>query len=179
MGRKRKYNTEEERKAANREKQKRYYQKNKDDEQYKADKRERSKRWRDEHPEYNAEWRNNNPEYDADYYQQHKEEKQAYCREYEKTQKGRANNLISTYKHLDRKYNRGECTLTTDWVVKNIFTSSCHYCGETDWHKLGCDRIDNTKPHTPENVVSCCWKCNLKKQKTPYDEYMRLVGKIA
>lgn len=84
-------------------------------------------------------------EYDAIYYD---------------TPRGRSAYLLSGYRNLDKKFNRGECTITQKWILENIFTSSCTYCGESDWKKLGCDRIDNTLPHTPENCICACLNCN-------------------
>ena len=75
-------------------------------------------------------------------------------------------------------YNRGECTLTPDWIVEHIFNQPCHYCGKTDWTKMGCDRIDNSLPHTQDNVVPCCAECNRKKARYSYDEYMKMIGKM-
>lgn len=117
------------------------------------------------------------------WYYNKKEEIAAYKVEYDAknyaTPFGRAVNLLYAYKQKDKLYNRGECTLTADWIVEHIFNEPCHYCGESDWHELGCDRIDNSLPHTPDNVVPCCYHCNCKKHTTSYDEYMRLIGKIA
>lgn len=86
-----------------------------------------------------------------------------YSKNYRKTKKGRALYLANGYKQSDIIKNRGECTITPEWIMENIFTQSCYYCGETDWRKLGCDRKDNSLPHTPDNVVCSCWKCNNKK----------------
>lgn len=163
MGRK-KYNTEEERKAAQ---------------------REANKRFREEHPDYMVEWRKNNADKVKGYFKRWQEENDwndymaKYMAKRRLNKSGRAKYLELNYKRLDEENNRGECTLTEEWIVENIFTQPCHYCGETDWKLLGCDRIDNTKPHTPENVVPCCSYCNAKKHTTPYDEYMRMIGKIA
>ena len=82
--------------------------------------------------------------------------------EYHKTQKGRANNLVSAYRQTDKKYSYGVCDLTGEWIVENIFSKPCVHCGETDWRKLGCNRIDDTKAHTKDNVEPCCMKCNRK-----------------
>ena len=46
------------------------------------------------------------------------------------------------------------------WIVDNIYSKTCTHCGESDWHKLGCNRLDNTKPHTKDNVEPCCQHCN-------------------
>lgn len=165
MGRPRKYKTEEERKAAHNESSKRWLEKNKE-----------------RVAEYQTEWYQTNKdkviEHQAAYRQKNKERISVRNAEYYSTPYGRARQLISSYKRKNKKYNRGECTLTAQWVVDNIFSKPCHYCGETDWRKIGCDRIDNSKPHTQDNVVPCCYECNNKKQKTPYDEFMKIMGKV-
>ena len=107
-----------------------------------------------------------------EYYQTNKETIFSKHSEYNKTQYGRALYLANAYKRLDKKANRGECTLTAKWIVDNIFSKSCVYDGESDWTKLGCDRIDNSKPHTPDNVVPCCYNCNCKKHTTSYNDYI-------
>ena len=150
-----KYKTEEERKEARRESKRKYYQANKEKiaecmKQYYQDNREKIL-----------------------------EQKKQYCQdnkekivEYRKTPMGRAINLISTHKQEDKKHNRGECTLTAKWVVDHIFSQKCAYCGESDWRKLGCDRIDNSLPHTPSNVICCCEACNKKRGKKSFEEFL-------
>ena len=86
---------------------------------------------------------------------------------------GRADYLLQRYRQSDKKHNRGECTLTAQWIVENIFSKPCHYCGKTDWTKIGCDRIDNSKPHTEDNVIPCCMNCNRKKNTKSYDEFIK------
>lgn len=147
---KRKYFTEEERKQAQREYHKQYYQTNK--EKIAAQQ--------------------------AEYYQNNKEKKIAYRAKYYQTPMGRAFGLLSRYKSSDKKYNRDECTITAEWIVEHIFNQPCHYCGRTGWTKMGCDRVDNSLPHTPENCVPCCDKCNRKRGTTTYEEFMKLVGKV-
>lgn len=77
----------------------------------------------------------------------------------------RANMLINNYINLDKKYNRGECTLTVEQIIK-LWENGCCWCGEKDWHSLGVDRIDNSKPHTIDNVVCSCRNCNVKRGRT-------------
>lgn len=79
-------------------------------------------------------------------------------------QKSRANSLLTNYRRNDKIYNRGECTLTAGWIIENIFSKPCVHCGESDWRKIGCNRLDNTKPHTPDNVEPCCRRCNRELQ---------------
>ncbi len=188
MGRPRKYLTEEERKAAKREADRRWKANNKEKiAEYRQSNKEHIAEYNAEYyqankekiTEYKAEWYQNNKEHIAEYRQSNKEHIAEKNTEYYSTPFGRATNLAGSYNASDKLYNRGECTLTADWIVENIFSQPCHYCGETDWHELGCDRIDNNLPHTPDNVVPCCYHCNCKKHTTPYDEFMKLIGKIA
>lgn len=155
MGRPKKYQTEEERKAAMKEWKKRWEEKN-----------------NDKVKEYKKRWREANPDYFKQYYQENREEKLEYKKQYRNTPIGRAVHLVDTYQQNDKKYNRGECTLTGQWVVDNIFSKPCHYCGKEGWEVIGCDRIDNSKPHTPDNVVPCCEECNVKRGTMNYEEFL-------
>ena len=125
-----------------------WYKKNREREILKA------KDWDESHKEYRKEYR---AKYRSD--NKDKLKKQEYNRRHN-TKEGRAKYLLNGYKSSDKRYGRGECTLTSDYILERILNSSCIYCDETDWHKLGCDRIDNSLPHTPDNVVCSCWKCN-------------------
>lgn len=102
----------------------------------------------------------NNKEEVSEYQKQYRETHKEKIKQYNKTPFGRASNLVSTYKDSDRKHNRGECTLTAKWVVENIFGKKCAHCDKSDWREIGCNRLDNSKPHTPENVEPCCDACN-------------------
>lgn len=108
--------------------------------------------------------------------EQYYENNKSFCRNLQKdyyySVEGRAKHLLHSYQTNDLKYNRGECTIDEEYIINNIFTKPCIYCGETDYTKLGCDRIDNSKPHTPDNVVPCCRKCNLERQKQDYSSFL-------
>lgn len=133
-----KYFTEEEKKNAHREAMKKWYQKNIERQ------REKSK------------------EYQKIYYETHKEIINEKAKiEYRENQLRRAYVLLHEYNRADELNNRGKGDLTEQWIVDNIFTKSCK-CGETDWRKLGCNRLDNSKPHTMDNVEPCCKNCNSK-----------------
>lgn len=110
----------------------------------------------------NEEYKKNHPDYFENYRKTHRGSKK-----YVMSKRSRASKLLYAYKISDTKYNRGDCDLTSVWIVDNIFSKPCVYCGETDWHKLGCNRLDNSKPHTKDNVEPCCMKCNrsLKRKK--------------
>lgn len=75
----------------------------------------------------------------------------------------RASNQYQKYKKMDKHNGFGEVIdFTPQWIIDNIYTKSCVHCGETDWTKLGCNRLDNSKPHTIDNVEPCCLECNLR-----------------
>ena len=146
--------------------QREWYQKNK---AKKAEQKRKNRAAnREEYNEYNREyaktWRESN-----------KEHWLSWKKDYENTESGRASKLCSNYKSDDRIKSRGECDLTTEWVLGHIVKSSCVYCGESDYLKLGCDRIDNNLPHTQENCVCACWDCNNDRQKKgmSVEEYIK------
>ena len=99
-------------------------------------------------------------------------------KQYYQTPMGRAVHLVSGYRQSDKNANRGECTLTAQWIVENIFSGQkCAHCDESDWHKLGCNRLDNSKPHTPDNVEPCCKECNDKLNGNEFKQKMSEIGK--
>ena len=101
---------------------------------------------------------------------------------------GRARYLVNTYNQEDKRRRGCKGDLTAQWVVDNIFTQPCAHCGKTGWNVIGCNRLDNSKPHSIDNVEPCCEKCNkdlavkdLQKQnsKTVYQydlNTMELIG---
>lgn len=154
---------------------KQYYLKNKEkilkqqEEYYKKNKEkinERNRKWLKEHNEQG---------YSKELYHKHREQKLEAKKKYNSTKIGRAVNLCSTYAYNDRNKGRGECTITPEWIVENIFTSKCRYCGKDDWSKLGCDRIYNDLPHTEDNVVPCCEKCNRERGCMDYEEFIKKI----
>lgn len=162
MGRKKKYFTEEERIAARRESC-----------------RKSARKWREANPEYIKKWIETNPDYFKQRYQENSEKIKEIVRKYKSTPIGRANHLASSYRIEDKKHNRGECTITGEWMVDNIFSGQrCFYCGESDWTKLGCDRIDNSLIHTPDNVVPCCEECNKKRGRKDFVEFLKEIGRL-
>lgn len=148
--------------------------------------KEYQKQYREKHKkyfsEYKKQYRINNKDKIAEYFKQYyKDNKDKFSESQKKriqTFYGRASMLINGYKREDKKYKRGECTLTTEWIIDNIFSGQkCVYCGETDWQKLGCDRINNDLSHSPDNVVCCCAECNKKRGKKVYEEYLKEIDK--
>ena len=161
---KKKYFTEEEKKQAKSEWGKKYYSKNREEILINV-------------KEYRTKNKDKIRKRVSEYSKKHRDELNEYLREYAKTPNGRALKLLHSYRRKDKIANRSECTLTKEWILENIIGKPCVYCGETDMLKVGCDRKDNSLPHTPENCVPCCKLCNSKKKKLSYDEYMKRLGK--
>lgn len=103
-------------------------------------------------------------EYKKEFNETHKEWKYNWNKEYQKTLMGTANRRIQAYKRMDEERGFGKDALDFDseWMIENILLKPCAHCGETDWTKIGCNRLDNTKPHTKDNVEPCCRHCNCK-----------------
>ena len=64
--------------------------------------------------------------------------------------------MLSSYRIKDKKRDL-ECDLTIEDML-DIMSKPCVYCGDTK--RIGCDRLDNEKGHTKDNVVPCCVECN-------------------
>ena len=88
--------------------------------------------------------------------------------------KTRASKLLSSYKLKDWKADK-KFDLDRDWLIENILNKECIYCGSKE--KIGCDRIDNTKGHTYDNVVPCCYICNCARNNNFTFEEMKQLGK--
>ena len=102
---------------------------------------------------------------------------QPYCkecyREISKTPMGRACRLVGGYNDEDKKHGRGKGNLTSKWVYDNILFKPCVHCGKEGWDVIGCNRLDNTKPHTKDNVEPCCKECNLKLAAKEFIKYQK------
>lgn len=105
-------------------------------------------------------------EYQKKRYSENKEACLESNRKWEKenynTPMRRAHRLIQSYNHSDLKLGRGKGDLTSKWIVENIFSKPCAHCGRVGWDVIGCNRLDNGKPHTMDNIEPCCEECNKK-----------------
>lgn len=86
----------------------------------------------------------------------------------------KASKMCSSYKQKDRK-SRKDYDLDADWLIENILFKKCSYCG-TDKY-IGCDRIDNSKGHTKDNVIPCCHVCNTIRGDNFTVDEMKKLGK--
>lgn len=86
----------------------------------------------------------------------------------------KASKMLASYRFKDRKNGVQECDISIEWMIDNIFKKECVYCGDT--YRLGLDRIDNSKGHTMDNVVPCCYDCNCARNKNFSYEEMKIIG---
>lgn len=110
-------------------------------------------------------------------YQESRDYYTAYRREYQKTKQGKAVRMAGAHRESD--YKRGfdvSNNIDYQWIMEHIFNGqTCYYCGESDWRKLGCDRINNKLPHTPDNVICACRKCNTNRgNRYSVEEYFNM-----
>lgn len=88
--------------------------------------------------------------------------------------RAKASKMISSYKVKDFKNKTDICDIDIDWMIENILAKNCVYCG--DDKRIGCDRIDNSKGHTKDNVVPCCVECNTARNNNFTFEEMKILG---
>lgn len=105
---------------------------------------------------------------------EHPDKRQMWLDKYNQSSKAKYTRLASGYRSMDRmRFGTDEYTITKEQIKQLIeSTAKCSFCGCTDINVLGLDRIDNSKPHTIDNVHVCCWHCNITRQDKTYDEYM-------
>lgn len=73
----------------------------------------------------------------------------------------RAQRQVQQYKFMDKRNGFDEVIdFDAKWIVDNIYTKKCAHCGKTGWKIIGCNRLDNSKPHTKDNIEPCCFHCN-------------------
>ena len=120
---------------------------------------------------YKAEWLAKHPNYNAQYYQANKEKAKAHNAEYnaeyrdpQKNPIGWARHIVAHYRKMDRDRGFDDSqTITAEWFIQNIAYKPCKYCGTQGYGLIGCNRLDNTKGHTQDNVEPCCKSCNCKE----------------
>ena len=75
-----------------------------------------------------------------------------------------AKNMVNRYRWMDReRFGDDSKTITAEWFLKNIAYKPCAHCGKQGIGLIGCNRLDNSKGHTEDNVEAACFKCNCKE----------------
>lgn len=63
----------------------------------------------------------------------------------------------------------------------NLIQEPCHYCGATvkfPETRNGLDRVDNTQGYFKDNVVPCCYPCNIAKHEMNSNEFKIHIIKV-
>lgn len=106
---------------------------------------------------------------------------------------GRSNESVIKLAYNTYRYNGRKRGYTWDLSLdyfKKITGQDCHYCGASPSNEMrldenalytynGIDRLDNTIGYTPDNVVSCCGRCNIMKQDLTANEFIAHAHAIA
>lgn len=128
---------------------------------------------------YDAEYRKNNVEarkqVKAEWNKKNKTQQSAYNKKFYQTIAGMASRRRNHYLADDKEKGFDTAqTVSADWISEYILTGFCIYCHDTEPYHLGCDRIDENKGHTPENVVCACPICNWERslQKMSVEEFI-------
>lgn len=91
---------------------------------------------------------------------------------YHKASKSR--HRVWSYRAIDKRKGM-QFDLDVAWYEENIHGKPCHYCSDIE-SPLGCDRIDNKQGHTRNNVVPCCFECNVTRMDNYSYEEMIVLG---
>lgn len=130
--------------------------------------------------QYRAEHRENILEYKKQYRAEHREEILEYGKQYSKrcyaTLKGYCNKIRNCNIQADRKYGRIGDELPSNYPTVEDYMELLQqvdfYDGKQyDFTEMGLDRINNSLPHTLDNVVPCTTKHNIERQKIPFDVF--------
>lgn len=146
-----------------------------------------NKRYRDEHKEeiakyrkqYNAEHKDEIAERKRQWWCEHREQQVIYKRQKYATINEYCRVLLHSYERNDKKYMRIGDTLPKNYITLDYLINAVqqpdHYDGKQyEFNEMGLDRIDNSKPHTLDNVVPCSTMNNRKRHLMPYDEFKKL-----
>lgn len=95
--------------------------------------------------------------------------------ESDQKKRNKISRMFSAYKLKDKKRNL-EFNLTKEYFINNIISKPCIYCGSTE--NIGCDRLDNKKGHTEDNIVPACYICNTVRNDHFSFEEMKILGNV-
>jgi len=81
-------------------------------------------------------------------------------KEYNKTAKASKKGRLNAYRGSAKA--RGKNFSLTMLDIDNHWQESCSYCGD-EITTIGLDRVDTERGYEPDNIVSCCKRCNEMK----------------
>ena len=81
-----------------------------------------------------------------------------------KSPMGWAKMMVNGYRKQDRDNGFGDKdTISVDYFIQHIAYNPCAHCGKVGYGLIGCNRLDNSKPHTIDNLEPCCPSCNFSQ----------------
>lgn len=92
-----------------------------------------------------------------------------------KWRKSTINGRLNSYKRSALKRNI-EWQLSYDEFI-SFWGKNCSYCGDKI-ETVGIDRIDSLKGYVLENIVPCCYHCNIIKMHYSREEFLNQINKI-
>ena len=96
--------------------------------------------------------------------------------------------LVGKYKKSAKE--RGLDFLLNIEQIRILTSSNCYYCGcvpkkeiktrgnNGNYFYNGIDRIDSSKGYSIENVVPCCYKCNVAKSNYTREDFLSWISKV-
>ena len=136
--------------------------------------------------QYNQEHKKEKSEHAKQYYQEHKkvllENNKKYWKMYYSTLKGYCRNIMKNNICEDRKKRNLGKELPDNYpTLENymeLLQQPDFYDGKQyPFTEMGLDRIDNSKPHTLDNIVPCTTEHNLQRGTIPFEKFCALFGK--
>ena len=81
-----------------------------------------------------------------------------------------------------KKYKAGAKRRQISWDLTieqflEYWQEPCIYCGD-EIETIGLDRVNNDKGYSIDNIVPCCYMCNLMKRATGKEEFIKHCEKI-
>ena len=135
--------------------------------------------------EYNKQYYQNNKEkiieYSKQYYQENKEKILKYYKNHHLTLVGYCRSIRNSNISEDRKYGRIGKELpnnypTIDDYIKILQQVDFYDGKQYNFFEMGVDRIDNSKPHTLDNIVPCSTSNNKKRgRRYTHKEFMEFM----
>ena len=68
-------------------------------------------------------------------------------------------------------------TLTLD-NLKEYYNKPCYYCNG-NVTTVSLDRVDNAKGYVSDNIVSCCYRCNIMKHSQTQEDFIQRCKLVA
>lgn len=126
--------------------------------------------------EYQKQYRQENKERIKQYYAENKERKKQYHKQYYATLRGYCNSIRNSNIRTDRKYGRIGDELPSNYPTiedyMELLQMPDFYDGK-QYHftEMGFDRIDNSLPHTLDNIVPCTTQHNIERHLMSFDAF--------